>query len=146
MAAWVQLTALDLRQVFDAAELAALSDQAPDAIDDMVEDMAAYVRECVAQNRANRLPADPLAIPRSLRAAALDVLTVRVLKRFTLTVTDARQQLAAAGEEALRRVADGKLLVLSEDGSLPTAPADVPVIVAAPTAYGNAGQGFYPVP
>ncbi len=146
MAYWVQLKTQDLRQVFDAAELSALSDQSPAAVEDMLADMAAYVRECVAQNRANRLPADPLAIPRSLRAHALDILAVRLLKRVGLIVTDARQQLADAGEAALRRVADGKMLVLGDDGKLPSSPADLPVIVAQRPADGNDGVGFYPSP
>ncbi len=143
---WVKLAPADLSQVFDAHELAALSDAAHAAVADMLGDMAAYVREAVAQNRGNRLPADPISIPRSLRAAALDILAVRLLKRFALTVTDARAELARAGEEAIERVRGGKLTVLDEAGNMPAPPSGRPAIIAPRPAYGNDGVGFYPVP
>ena len=93
---WLPLRADDLSAVFTAAELAEVTrpEWLP-YVEDTLADIVAQVREAVASNKANRLAADPLTIPRTLRPAALDIAALRLLKRFALSVKDERKDAAA---------------------------------------------------
>lgn len=144
---WVPLTQDDLKQVFNDTELASLRAKVDSrALDDALGDMVAYVRQCVAQNRSNRLPAEKSLLPRSLRGPALDILALRLLKAYALQVTEPRKLAAEKAAELLEDIAKSKRLVLDEQGELPCDPAATPAIVAPYPAYGNDGVGWYPSP
>jgi len=144
---WLPLTADDLACVFSAQEMAQLTaqDRLP-YVEETLADITAMVREAAAANKANRLPADPLCIPRTLRPAALDIAALRLLKRFALSVTEERKAAAAAGEARLEAVRKAEAPLLDERGLLPDEPGAAPAIVAPRPAYGNDGVGWYPVP
>lgn len=144
---WVTLSAADLSDVFNADELDAVTrgEYLPYA-ENALADVTAQVREAVATNRANRL--DPAAdtIPRSLRAAALDIVALRLLKRFALSVTDERKKAADDAAAVLDAVRRAERPVLDVNGVLPAAPGQMPAIVAPAPAYGNNGVGWWPTP
>ncbi len=144
---WVPLTQDDLAQVFNDTELASLRAKVQGgAVKDALGDMVAFVRQCVAQNRSNRLSADKSLLPRSLRGPALDILALRLLKAYALQVTEPRKLAAEKAAELLEDIAKGKRLVLDEQGELPEDPAATPGIVSPSPAYGNEGIGWYPTP
>lgn len=144
---WIPLTQDCLAQVFNEAELATLKAKAPAAaLEAELGDMVAAVRQAVAQNRGNRLPADAALIPRSLRGPALDILALRLLKRYALKATDERRTQAERAQDLLKALAEGKELVLDEAGLLPADPASSPAIIAPAPAYGNNGAGWWPKP
>lgn len=144
---WLPLRADDLSSVFTAAELAEVTrPEWMPYVEDTLADIVAQVREAVASNKANRLAADPLSIPRTLRPAALDIAALRLLKRFALSVKEERKEAAAKAEEKLAAVRRAEVAVLDERGQLPESPALVPQMVAPEPAYGNNGSGWYPTP
>lgn len=147
MSHWVPLTQDCLGQVFNDSELATLKAKATDAaLEAELGDMVAAVRQAVAQNRGNRLSADQGLIPRSLRAPALDILALRLLKRYALKATEERRTQAERAQDLLKAIAEGKELVLDEEGNLPADPAATPAIIAPAPAYGNDGVGWWPKP
>ena len=144
---WVPLTQECLAQVFNETELATLRARAPmAALEAELGDMVAVVRQAVAQNRGNRLPADMSLIPRSLRGAALDILALRLLKRYALKATDERRTQAERAQDLLKALAEGKQCVPDEAGFLPADPASSPAMIAPAPAYGNGGAGWWPKP
>ena len=144
---WLPLTVHDLSAVFAPAELDELTrPECLPYVEDTLADIVAMVREAVATNKANRLAIDPLAIPRSLRPAALDIAALRLLKRFALTVTEERKAAATAAEARLEAVRRADAPVLDEAGNLPPQPCQAPEMVAPTPAYGNDGIGWYPIP
>lgn len=144
---WVTLSARDLSDVFNGAELDAVTrgEYLP-FVEDALADVTAQVREAVATNKANRLAAAADSIPRSLRPAALDIVALRLLKRFALSVTEERKKAAEDAAAVLEAVRRAERPVLTESGTLPEAPAQMPAIVAPAPAYGNNGTGWWPTP
>ena len=106
MKAWIKLTTDDLALVFNAKELAVVAPSGPDSANpwtlDTLDDVTAMVRESIASNPANALDDDQATIPRTLRAAAMDIAAVRLLKRFSMAITDERRK--AADDAADHRV------------------------------------------
>ncbi len=144
---WVTLTPADIAAVLVHSERdTVLSPAHGSAVKTVCEDVICLVREAVASNRANRMSADPARIPRSLRPAALDIIRLRLLTRFALSVTEERQEAAERAEQELEAVRTGKRAILAEDGTLPDEPCAIPAIIAPTPAYGNDGVGWYPVP
>lgn len=144
---WLPLAVSDLSAVFTEAELAEVTRaEFTGYVEDTLGDITVLVREAVATNKANRLPADGDSIPRSLRPAALDIAALRLLKRFGLSVTDERKEAARAAEERLQAVRTAAQPIVDESGQLPEAPALSPAIIAPAPAYGNNGKGWYPTP
>ena len=92
MKAWIELTIDDLALVFNAKELAVVVPSGPDSANtwtlDTLDDVTAMVRESIASNPANALDDDQATIPRTLRAAAMDIAAVRLLKRYSMAITD----------------------------------------------------------
>ncbi len=144
---WVKLTPSDVSTVLVHQEAdVVLSPSHGRAVREVCDDVVCLVREAVAQNRANHLSADPGRIPRSLRPAALDILRLRLLVRFALSVDDERRAAAERAEAELEAVRAGKRSILAEDGTLPTEPCATPAIIAPAPFAGNDGVGWYPKP
>lgn len=145
---WIELSPEDdLPQVFDARELAVVA--APDnsvAVSALLDDVALMVREAIANNPSNSLDDRPGSIPRTLRAAALDIAALRLLKRFALPVTEERKLAYDKALELLAKVASGDYRVMTPDGVIPVPEYMRPAIVAPRPAYGNDGSTWYPTP
>lgn len=144
---WTPITVDDLAQVFDARELETLQDAAHEAcVSDILADAVAVVREAIANNPSNTLDADTTTIPRTLRGTALDLIAIRLLKRFALVVTDERRQAADQAQAKLDAIARAEFRVISPDGTIPVPDYMRPEIVAPSPAYGNDGGTWYPTP
>lgn len=144
---WTPITVDDLAQVFDARELDVLS--RPDnesVVTDILADAVAVVREAIANNPSNTLDADTTTIPRTLRGTALDLIAIRLLKRFALVVTDERIKAADQAQARLDAIARAEYRVISPDGTMPVPDYMRPEIVAPSPAYGNDGGTWYPTP
>lgn len=147
MSWWIPLTVADLPMVLNAKELAVLT--LPDNqtyVTDILEDLVAVVRESIANNPANTLDPDRTTIPRTLRAMALSLATVQLLKRFALAISDDRREAALKAEERLAAIARAEFSVIDVHGDVPVPAGDIPEINAPTPAYGNDGVGFYPLP
>lgn len=144
---WVTITSGNLAEIFAQSERKLLSAPENESyVSESILDVIAEVREAVANNAANRLDPDMSTIPRTLKTAALDILAVRLLKRFSLEITEPRKQAAADALKKLQDVAAARWKITDPDGNVPTDPADLPVIISPSPAYGNDGTGFYPEP
>lgn len=144
---WVPITAEDLPAVFSAKELDAI--HKPDnaaVLADAIGDIVASIREAVAQNTGNALPDDQTLIPRSLRPAALDILAMRLLKRFSVAASDDRRKAAETAEQRIEAIRAERRLVMDQYGQMPVPASKTPAIVAPEPAYGNDGTGYYPIP
>lgn len=147
MTYWVAITAEDLPAVFNGKEIEAVTK--PDnaaVLADAIGDIVAAIREAVAQNRGNTLPDDQTLIPRSLRPAALDILALRLLKRFSVAVGDDRRKAAETAEQRIESIRAERRLVMDQHGQMPVPPSQTPEIIAPEPSYGNDAKGFYPVP
>ncbi len=144
---WIPITVDDLPQVFDERELDVLS--RPDnesVVTDILADAVAVVREAIANNPSNTLDADTTTIPRTLRGTALDLIAIRLLKRFALVVTDERIKAADQAQARLDAIARAEFRVINPDGTMPVPDYMRPEIVAPSPAYGNDGGTWYPTP
>lgn len=147
MAYWLTLTRDNLPEIFAPKELEILSkEENQPYVEECLADITAEVREAIANNAANKLDAEESTIPRTLKTTMLDIVAVRLLKRFNLTVTDARKEAAAEAREKLVAIAQARYKILQPDGTLPDEPSSIPVIISPDPAYGNDGTGFYPSP
>ena len=122
MKAWIKLTTDDLALVFNAKELAVVAPSGPDSANpwtlDTLDDVTAMVRESIASNPANALDDDQATIPRTLRAAAMDIAAVRLLKRFSMAITDERRKAADDAAALLVSIARAERKVMGPDGKV----------------------------
>lgn len=150
MKAWIKLTTDDLALVFNAKELAVVAPSGPDSANpwtlDTLDDVTAMVRESIASNPANALDDDQATIPRTLRAAAMDIAAVRLLKRFSMAITDERRKAADDAAALLASIARAERKVMGPDGKVHVPASHKPSIIAPSPAYGNDGTGWYPEP
>ncbi|MBS5509404.1 MAG: DUF1320 family protein [Akkermansia sp.] len=148
MKAWIKLTMDDLTLVFTAKELAVVapSHQENSWPQETLDDVTAMVRESIASNPANVLDDDQATIPRTLRAAAMDIAAVRLLKRFSMAITDERRKAADDAAALLASIARAERKVMGPDGKVHVPASHKPAIVAPSPAYGNDGTGWYPEP
>lgn len=150
MKAWIKLTTDDLALVFNAKELAVVAPSGPDSANpwtlDTLDDVIAMVRESIASNPANALDDDQATIPRTLRAAAMDIAAVRLLKRFSMAITDERRKAADDAAALLASIARAERKVMGPDGKVHVPASHKPAIIAPSPAYGNDGTGWYPEP
>ena len=150
MKAWIKLTTDDLALVFNAKELAVVAPSGPDSANpwtlDTLDDVTAMVRESIASNPANALDDDQATIPRTLRAAAMNIAAVRLLKRFSMAITDERRKAADDAAALLVSIARAERKVMGPDGKVHVPASHKPSIIAPSPAYGNDGTGWYPEP
>lgn len=150
MKAWITLTADDLTLVFNSKELGVVAPMGSDGdnpwVSDTLDDVTAVVREAIACNPANVLDSDLTRIPRTLRAAAMDIVAVRLLKRYSMAITDERRKAAEDAVAQLTAIAKAERKVIGPDGKVHVPASHKPSIAAPRPAYGNDGTGWYPEP
>ena len=103
---WLSLSLDDIPRVLVEKEAAIVckEENAPQLVEDLF-DITCRVREAIASNRGNSLSRNKQLIPRTLRAAALHILRLQWLTRFSLAVSAARRKTAEDPEAPRRKLA-----------------------------------------
>lgn len=145
---WISLTPQDLPLVLHKDEREAiLQDDQDDRITaSTILGVTASVRECIAQSSSNILDANPDTIPITLRDVALDIIAVRLLKRFDLDLSEERANAADKADAKLALISSKQHRVISPSGDIPSAPSSRPHVTAPNPAYEADGRGIYPTP
>lgn len=84
------------------------NDPTPRILADVAELVRGYCRK-LANNGAIRIHPEDGYIPTGLMNPAMDIAAYRVLKRFNINMTDARQKAYDSALDILKDVADGKI-------------------------------------
>lgn len=110
----------DVSAVLNAAELDTLiADKGSCMVYAVIRSVTSAVRAAIANNHLNKLDDTELqSLPVSLHALALDLIAVRLLKRFDLVVSEARLTAAKNAEALLERISSGDYKVPGPDGQM----------------------------
>ena len=76
----------------------------------------------------------------------MDIAAVRLLKRFSMAITDERRKAADDAAALLVSIARAERKVMGPDGKVHVPASHKPSIIAPSPAYGNDGTGWYPEP
>ena len=71
---------------------------------------------------------------------------MRLLKRYSMAITDERRKAADDAAALLAAIARAERKVIGPDGKVHVPASHKPAIVAPSPAYGNDGTGWYPEP
>lgn len=134
---WDKLRPDDILARLSEAERAALARATGDRDDailaDVLSQTAAQVRGYIGAHRGTMLASDPLAVPASLRSAALDLAVVAYSVRAAGVLLDPKGARAAARDAAIRLLQDvaaGRFAVdpPDDEGASPAASHPGPAI------------------
>lgn len=145
---WIAITSDMLLQSLQSRELTALiKPESAAAIGEEIDDVVATIREAVANNRGNTLPADDTLIPRTLRSVAMDILRVRLSLRYGVAINESRQAAHDAALTRLAEIAKGTYLIIAPTGEIPSMPAHAPHVTAPDSTFGSSARfGWWPRP
>lgn len=136
---WIKLNSQNLTEVLNSAELDAMAEDDASCLDKILGSVTDEVRQSIANWPQNKLDPSEGTIPMSLKNLALDLAVWRLIKRFDLSLSDARQ---AAYNEARRRldqVAAG-IIKISTEQVLPD-PTPKPYYRGRKKRYGYTDRG-----
>lgn len=145
---WLTVTAKNLTEVIEPAELAVITAGDPDGaiVEGVIMDVVETVREAISTNPANVLDREAMTIPRTLKPEALDMIAWRLLKRFAVAVSEERDRAHTVARERLEAVRNGTHRVIDPAGKMPVPPGKRPFIQGPRAAYGSGGPGLFPSP
>lgn len=115
---WIQITDEILPELFADRELAAVAEKraafSADPVPGILSSVATLIRSRLQSGGSSRLQGDELSIPECLRDTAGDLIRHKLLTRFALTISDAREKRYDEAMRTLRELSDGSYVIPDE--------------------------------
>ncbi len=134
---WIKLDGSLINEGLNEKEAAHLLQlrSAGDPVPGICAGLAARIRAAVVAGGRAKLQGEADSIPAALRGEAVAILTVKLLVRYAINVSEARQKAADRAEERLDAIAKGEL-PLADD-----AVAVTPTYHGRPQRWSQPGMG-----